>query len=509
MGKRKGRAVRKNKQVSAGAGGEEPEELSRAPHSFVVHRGKTGKYVQELTKDFRQVMEPYTASNIKVRPKNVIKDFVHIAGLLKVSHLAMFTKTAMGPYLKLGRFPRGPTVTFRVENYTLGRDVRSSLKRQVTYAKQYANHPLLIMNSFTNIEQDRTMQLVESMFQNMFPAINPTKVKVNTIRRCVLLNYNKDDKTIDFRHYTIKVVPVGLNRGVKKIVTSKVPNLGRCADVADFLQKGGGGLSESEGEDDETSHVTAPQGVSVRGVVGGGTSSVRLVELGPRMTLRLVKVEEGLLDGEVLHHEFVEKTDEEKKIIKEKREKAKREKEKRKRDQEKNVRKKEKEREDNKAKSLEGMKKKEDKEKSWQGEKIAEFQKEQAELGEAVETEKYESSDDDEAYYEKEVGSKPERDLFSGSEKGKAFTGGKRFDKKKPGQGKTFKRRDRSGGKEERGDKKFAGRGKDRGDKKKRERKVFNSDGVGPNFKKGGSGQLRGVKGGKVGKHKIKKRGKR
>merc|ERR1712179_568807 len=108
-----------------------------------------------------------------------------------------------------------------------------------------------------------------------------------------------------------------------------------------------------------------------------------------------------------------------------------------------NVRKKEKEREDNKAKSLEGMKKKEDKEKSWQGEKIAEFQKEQAELGEAVETEKYASSDDDEAYYEKEVGSKPERDLFSGSEKGKTFTGGKRFDKKKPGQGKTFKRRDR------------------------------------------------------------------
>lgn len=36
MGKRKGKSVRKNKQV--GAGVEEPEELSRAPHSFVVHR---------------------------------------------------------------------------------------------------------------------------------------------------------------------------------------------------------------------------------------------------------------------------------------------------------------------------------------------------------------------------------------------------------------------------------------------------------------------------------------
>ena len=89
--------------------------------------------MQELCKDFRQVMEPYTASNIKVRPKNVIKDFVHVAGLLKVSHLAMFTKTVLGPYLKLGRFPRGPTITFRVEKYSLGRDVRSSLKRQVIF----------------------------------------------------------------------------------------------------------------------------------------------------------------------------------------------------------------------------------------------------------------------------------------------------------------------------------------------------------------------------------------
>ena len=45
---------------------------------------------------------------------------------------------------------------------------------------------------------------------------------MNSIRRCVLLNYNKDTKMIDFRHYTIKVVPTGLNKGVKKIVTSKV-----------------------------------------------------------------------------------------------------------------------------------------------------------------------------------------------------------------------------------------------------------------------------------------------
>jgi hypothetical protein len=49
-------------------------------------------------------MEPFTASNIKVRPKNVIKDFVHVAGALNVSHMCMFTKTTVGPYFKVNTF---------------------------------------------------------------------------------------------------------------------------------------------------------------------------------------------------------------------------------------------------------------------------------------------------------------------------------------------------------------------------------------------------------------------
>ena len=80
--------------------------------------------------------------------------------------------------------------------------------------------------------------------------------------------------------------------------------------MGDFIEGRGGGVSESEAEEDDASHVTTPAGVGVRGVVGGATISVRLVELGPRMSLRLVKIEEGLLDGEILHHEFVEKTKE-------------------------------------------------------------------------------------------------------------------------------------------------------------------------------------------------------
>merc|ERR1719319_1718273 len=130
------------------------------------------------------------------------------------------------------------------------------------------------------------------------------------------------------------------------------------ADIGEFMARAGG-LSESEGEEDEASRVTLPAGLRARGAVGGEQSSVRLVELGPRLTLQLVKIEEGLLDGEVLHHEFVEKTEEEKKVIKEKRLKRNKEKEARKRVQELNVKKKEREKERNKAKSLEGMKERE------------------------------------------------------------------------------------------------------------------------------------------------------
>merc|ERR1712024_19087 len=94
---------------------------------------------------------------------------------------------------------------------------------------------------------------------------------------------------------------------------------------------GGGNLSESEAEDDpEISRVTLPQGLSSRGNMSSEQSSVRLVELGPRMTMSLVKIEEGMHDGEVLYHKFVEKTESEKREIKKAREKRKKEKEKKK-----------------------------------------------------------------------------------------------------------------------------------------------------------------------------------
>lgn len=64
------------------------------------------------------------------------------------------------------------------------------------------------------------------------------QVKLSTCQRLVLLNYNKDTKLIDFRHYSIRLQPVGVSRRIRKFVQNhKVPDLRNLQDVSDFVTK--------------------------------------------------------------------------------------------------------------------------------------------------------------------------------------------------------------------------------------------------------------------------------
>jgi len=49
----------------------------------------------------------------------------------------------------------------------------------------------------------------------------------------------------------------------------------------------------------------------------------RLTEIGPRMTLQLIKIEEGVCSGEILYHEYIIKSPEEVKAAKEMRQQKK------------------------------------------------------------------------------------------------------------------------------------------------------------------------------------------
>lgn len=44
----------------------ESSNLTRAPHSFIFHRGKIGRSIMRLVRDMRNVMEPFTATKLKV-----------------------------------------------------------------------------------------------------------------------------------------------------------------------------------------------------------------------------------------------------------------------------------------------------------------------------------------------------------------------------------------------------------------------------------------------------------
>ncbi|EAW84075.1 peter pan homolog [Homo sapiens] len=381
------------------------EAYAANPHSFVFTRGCTGRNIRQLSLDVRRVMEPLTASRLQVRKKNSLKDCVAVAGPLGVTHFLILSKTETNVYFKLMRLPGGPTLTFQVKKYSLVRDVVSSLRRHRMHEQQFAHPPLLVLNSFG--PHGMHVKLMATMFQNLFPSINVHKVNLNTIKRCLLIDYNPDSQELDFRHYSIKVVPVGASRGMKKLLQEKFPNMSRLQDISELLATGAG-LSESEAEPDGDHNITElPQAVAGRGNMRAQQSAVRLTEIGPRMTLQLIKVQEGVGEGKVMFHSFVSKTEEELQAILEAKEKKLRLKAQRQAQQAQNVQRKQEQREAHRKKSLEGMKKARvggsDEEASGIPSRTASL-----ELGEDDD----EQEDDDIEYFCQAVGEAPSEDLF-------------------------------------------------------------------------------------------------
>ncbi|KAL0420036.1 UNVERIFIED_CONTAM: Peter Pan-like protein [Sesamum radiatum] len=234
----------------------------KIPKSFVFSRGKLPGVLRQLQMDLRKLMLPFTALNLKDT--------------------------------------QGPTLTFKIHEYSLAADIAQSQLRPRCPKDLFNNPPLIVLSGFGTGEQH--LKLTTIMFQNIFPAIDINTVKLSSCQRIVLLNYNKDTKLIDFRHYSIRLQPVGVSRRIRKFVQNhQAPDLRNLQDVSDFLTKAGYG-SESE-VDDEAATVSLPMDLG-RVNRASNKSAVKLQEVGPRMTLHLIKVEEGLCSGGVIFSEF-------------------------------------------------------------------------------------------------------------------------------------------------------------------------------------------------------------
>ncbi|KAJ1397671.1 Brix domain [Sesbania bispinosa] len=234
------------------------------------------------------------------KKRNNLRDFLNVAGPMGVTHFLILSKTATAPYLRVATTPQGPTLTFKIHEYSLAADIVRSQLHPRCPKDLFKNSALIVLSGF--VSRDLHLQLTTNMFQNIFPTIDVKTVKLSSCQRIVLLNYNKETKLIDFRHYSIRLQPVGVSRRIRKLVQShQVPDLKNLQDVSDFVTKAGYG-SESEA-DEEAATVTLSSNLG-RVNRASTKSAVKLQEIGPRMTLQLVKVEKGLCSGEVLFSEY-------------------------------------------------------------------------------------------------------------------------------------------------------------------------------------------------------------
>lgn len=318
------------------------------------------------------------------RKANKLKDYTAMAGPLGVTHLFLFSRSKSGNvHLRVALTPRGPTLTYRVERYALCKDIAKAQKHPRGGGQEYHSAPLLVMNNFTSqtngdSSADPIKKQLESLtttiFQSMFPPISPQTTPLNSIKRILLLNREAQaDGTyiISLRHYAITTRRTGISKRVRRFdpteqrlrekKTGALPNLGKLDDVADYLldPASGGYTSASETELDTDAEVEVMQTTTQRVLSKReqqkqsdndkdkkkGTEqashvekrAVKLVELGPRMRLRLVKVEEGICEGRVMWNEFVTKTKAEEKELDVKWDLKRKEKEARKKEQRENV----------------------------------------------------------------------------------------------------------------------------------------------------------------------------
>eukprot|EP00172_Hildenbrandia_rubra_P001030 Plantae.Rhodophyta-Hildenbrandia_rubra.ctg16164.p2 GENE.Plantae.Rhodophyta-Hildenbrandia_rubra.ctg16164~~Plantae.Rhodophyta-Hildenbrandia_rubra.ctg16164.p2 ORF type:complete len:381 (+),score=104.97 Plantae.Rhodophyta-Hildenbrandia_rubra.ctg16164:69-1211(+) len=286
------------------------------PRSFVFRRGVVPAAIRELITDVRSMLMPYTARNLKERRKNSLRDYVAVAGRLGITHFWTFSSTLRGPYLRIMRVPQGPTLGFRVLEYTLGKDVRGMQRRPVLLGDMdFKEPPLLVLSRFVQESEDGCGKILAEMFRHSFPPIDVKTVELSDVRRVVLVDKDEETGIIYVRHYAIRVQAVDLSKTVRKLVLKRrLPKMGKLNDAAELIEKDGGGAfsSDSEVEDPEmkaASRVTLSE--DVKKLKKGATTSIKLVEVGPRLSLEFVKAEGGLSEGEILYNKYVTKTEEE------------------------------------------------------------------------------------------------------------------------------------------------------------------------------------------------------
>jgi ribosome biogenesis protein SSF1/2 len=371
---KRGRSRKKNRthvedgnDAGVGSGGHTTSGAAAAsikvPKSLIVRRGKTASEIGELVIDLRRVMMPYTAMNFQDTGNNdsnrkiTLQQYCTAIALpMGITHILQISQKEERCNLRIARMPEGPTLYFRIHAFSLIRHIQSIQRRPVAINSNsfVTQPPITVTNNFGDHTALPHIKLLRITFQNLFPQINVSTVKLKDCRRVVLFNLmersssdsdSTEDKNrrhgatskepeppmqvVEMRHYAVKATPVGVDRKVRRLIQSKLPNLHNVNDIADYITNqstsstrairrvGSTGtndvVSDSEPEDDPEHIIQLSDQYVGAGCNAKQKSALKLVEIGPRLSIQLIKVEKGLDSNRTpcLYNLYVTKTKEE------------------------------------------------------------------------------------------------------------------------------------------------------------------------------------------------------
>merc|ERR1712195_329777 len=99
--------------------------MGKIKNYSIRSRGYVSSIVKELVLNIRKILIPNTVNNLNVKRYNKLKDLLYIAGPLGITHFWICTQSEFGVNLRLMRIPLGPSLTFRIEQFSLIKDVIS------------------------------------------------------------------------------------------------------------------------------------------------------------------------------------------------------------------------------------------------------------------------------------------------------------------------------------------------------------------------------------------------
>lgn len=299
-------------------------------------------------------MYPYTAVNLKESKANCIKDFLSIVDVYGLSHMIMLTNTDKNSYMRLAKMPRGPTVTFKIHEYSLAADIFENNQKKIETSlsnpntrripsnpkpltKSFNHVPLVIMNGFNSNKISDTykepVKIAAMLIQSFFPPLNLNEIQLKKCKRVVLFNLTFDKESnsadpepiIEFRHYDIDIEKYSIKKTISNIINSKKKDLSQFQSISDYILRQSGYTSGSDNEDPnlgicdviQDSELKEDKG-KIEANNGGDKIKVKLNEIGPRINMKIYKIEEGFLKGNVTFHTYINKSKKEVKELMEK-----------------------------------------------------------------------------------------------------------------------------------------------------------------------------------------------